>query len=118
MLEKRFEIKQEKQKLDQSNKPIQPNKSIKLIKPTKSNQRKVNKGKVHNFGRILNCGVFEDGCSLIVKQKDESSHPKTLYIMNANIIMCGMKSNKTDFLEKVSYWSKIYYENCTITDRK
>ena len=42
MLEKRFEIKREKQKSDQSNKPIQPNKSIKLIKPTKSNQRKVN----------------------------------------------------------------------------
>jgi len=118
MLEKRFEIKREKQKSDQSNKPIQPNKSIKLIKPTKSNQRKVNRKKVHNFGRILNCGVFEDWCSLIVKQKDESSHPKTLYIMNANIFMCGMKSNKTDFLENVSYWSKIYYENCTITDRE
>ena len=42
MLEKRFEIKQEKQKLDQSNK---------LNKLDQSNQRKVNKGKVHNFGR-------------------------------------------------------------------
>ena len=32
--------------------------------------------------------------------------------------MCGMKSNKTDFLKNVLNWSKIYYENCTITDRK
>ena len=33
--------------------------------------------------------------------------------------MCGMKSNKTDFLENVSDWSNgIYYENCTITDRE
>ena len=99
MLEKRFEIKQEKQKLNK-NKSTKSNQSNKLNKLNQLNQRKVNKGKVHNFGRILNCGVFEDGCSLIVKQKDESSHPKTLYIMNANIFMCG-----------------IYYENCTVTDR-
>ena len=31
--------------------------------------------------------------------------------------MCGMKSNKTDFLKNVSDWSNgIYCENCTITD--
>jgi len=31
--------------------------------------------------------------------------------------MCGMKHKiKTNFLENVSDWSKIYYENCTITD--
>ena len=117
MLEKRFEIKQEKQKLNK-NKSTKSNQSNKLNKLNQLNQRKVNKGKVHNFGRILNCGVFEDGCSLIVKQKDKTSYSKIIYIRNANIFMCGMKSNKTDFLENVSYWSKIYYENCTITDRK
>ena len=46
----------------------------------------------------------------------ESLYSKIIYVRNANIIMCGMKSNKTDFLENVSDWS-IYYENCTITDR-
>ena len=29
--------------------------------------------------------------------------------MNANIIMCGVEPNKTDFLENVSYWSNGIY---------
>jgi len=71
-----------------------------------------------NSGNSLMSNKKETPRKFELAEKIGKVRIQKLYIRNANIIMCGMEPHKTDFLENISDWSKIYYENCTISDRR